>query len=226
MKYNQIVISITVILICISLVCGYTLVKSQNYREILFGKTIYVDPGHGGKDNGTSFNGVLEDEINLKISGFIIEQLIDLGAHVLTSRTSDYDLSNIYDKNKKRSDLLRRVNMINSSEPDLFVSIHLNSYPSKTVKGGQVFYQKGENSKILAQFIQNNLNELSNDKSKKVKQGDYYILNKTKELGVLVECGFLSNAEERDNLLKESYQRKIASKIVSGMIEYFNNLSN
>jgi N-acetylmuramoyl-L-alanine amidase len=89
-----------------------------------------------------------------------------------------------------------------------------------------VFYQKGENSKILAQFIQNNLNELSNDKSKKVKQGDYYILNKTKELGVLVECGFLSNAEERDNLLKESYQRKIASKIVSGMIEYFNNLSN
>ena len=75
MKYSQIVISITVILICISLVCGYTLVKSQNYREILFGKIIYVDPGHGGKDNGTSFNGVLEDEINLKISGFIIEHM-------------------------------------------------------------------------------------------------------------------------------------------------------
>lgn len=226
MKVCKIVIFLTFVFVCISILCGYTIVKSKSYNKILMNKIIYIDPGHGGKDNGASSYGVLEDEINLKIAGFIMELLIDNGVYVLISRTSDYDLSSVYDKNKKRSDLLKRVNLINSSKADLFISIHLNAYPSSNVKGGQVFFQNSENSNNLAQFIQNNLNEISNDSDKKIKRGNYYILNKTNILGVLIECGFLSNTQERDNLLKESYQRKIAGKIVKGIVEYFNNLSN
>ena len=226
MKACKIVIFLTLVFVCISILCGYTIVKSKSYNKILMNKIIYIDPGHGGKDNGASSYGVLEDEINLKIAGFIMELLIDNGVYVLISRTSDYDLSSVYDKNKKRSDLLKRVNLINSSKADLFISIHLNAYPSSNVKGGQVFFQDSENSNNLAQFIQNNLNEISNDSDKKIKRGNYYILNKTNILGVLIECGFLSNTQERDNLLKESYQRKIAGKIVKGIVEYFNNLSN
>ena len=226
MKACKIVIFLTLVFVCISILCGYTIVKSKSYNKILMNKIIYIDPGHGGKDNGASSYGVLEDEINLKIAGFIMELLIDNGVYVLISRTSDYDLSSVYDKNKKRGDLLKRVNLINSSKADLFISIHLNAYPSSNVKGGQVFFQDSENSNNLAQFIQNNLNEISNDSDKKIKRGNYYILNKTNILGVLIECGFLSNTQDRDNLLKESYQRKIAGKIVKGIVEYFNNLSN
>ena len=186
----------------------------------MFGKVIYVDAGHGGKDNGASFDGVLEDEINLKIAGFIVNKMIDMGAFVLTSRTSDYDLSNIYDKNKKRNDLINRVKMINDSKVDIFVSIHLNSYSSNEVRGAQVFYQNNDSSRLLSKYIQDNLNILTNSK-KKDKYGDYYLLNRSKRVGVLVECGFLSNSEERNKLIDENYQQKIASKISEGIVEYF-----
>ena len=200
---------------CVTVVKG-----AAKFNNAIFGKTIYVDAGHGGKDNGTSFDGVLEDEINLKITGFVIQYLIDLGGYVLTTRTGDYDLSQIYDKNKKRNDLINRVKKINESKADLFVSIHLNSYPSSSVKGAQVFSQNNQKSKELAKSIQDKLNLLI-DKDKKVKNGDYYILNKTSRVGVLIECGFLSNQEERELLMLESYQQKIARRIVEGIVDYF-----
>ena len=207
--------------VCISLLFFVTVVKSNsNLKNALLDKIIYVDAGHGGKDNGASFDGVLEDEINLKIAGYIIEYLIDLGAYVLMSRTGDYDLSNIYDKNKKRKDLLTRVKQINDANVDLFVSIHLNSYSSSIVSGAQVFSQNNENSKNLAVMIQDRLNILMNNK-KKIKIGDYYLLNKTSRMGVLVECGFLSNRNERALLTKTEYQRKVAKSIVDGIVDYF-----
>ena len=226
MKFNRIVCGFVLVCVVISLTFCFVIVKARKSNEVLFDKVIYVDAGHGGKDNGASFDGVLEDEINLKISNYVVEILIDYGAYVLTSRTSDYDLSNMYDKNKKRKDLINRTRLINNSKADLFVSIHLNSFPSTSVMGSQVFYQNNERSKKLANSIQNQLNELMNSKKRVIKKGDYYILNKTNTLGVLVECGFLSNALERANLIQEDYQRKIAYKIVRGMIEYLNNLSN
>lgn len=211
--------------LCITFSFFVTVAKGKsNINDALFGKVIYVDAGHGGKDNGASFNGVLEDEINLKIAGYIIENLLDWGAYVLTSRTNDYDLSDNYDKNKKRHDLINRVNQINKANVDLFVSVHLNSYSSESVKGGQVFYQNNDKSKMLANIIQDNLNELSSSKDRKIKKGDYYILNESKQTGVLVECGFLSNDNERNLLTKDSYQKKVAKKISIGIIEYFANL--
>ena len=207
---------------CVASIFSFVLVKAYSYKEKfnLFGKVIYVDAGHGGKDNGASFDGVLEDEINLKIAGFVVEELIDVGAIVYTSRTSDYDLSNIYDKNKKRNDLINRVRMINNSKVDIFISIHLNSYSSTKVRGAQVFYQNNDLSKLLSKYIQSNLNVLTNS-GKKDKYGDYYILNKSQRVGVLIECGFLSNSEERSRLIDESYQQKLAYKIREGVVEYF-----
>lgn len=226
MNFNRIVCCFVFVCVVISLTFCFFVIKAKNNDEVLFDKVIYVDAGHGGKDDGASFDGVLEDEINLKISGYIVEILIDYGAYVLTSRTSDYDLANIYDKNRKRKDLINRANLINNSKADLFVSIHLNSFPSSSVMGSQVFYQNNDRSKSLANLIQNQLNELMNLKKRVIKKGDFYILNKTDTPGVLIECGFLSNSLERANLIKENYQRKIAYRIVKGMIEYFNNSSN
>jgi len=200
---------------------GITIARAISRKnDTLLGKIIYIDPGHGGKDNGASYGGILEDEINLKISGYVIEQLIDYGGYVLTSRTNDYDLSSLYDKNKKRADLIGRVRQINISKADIFVSIHLNSYLSEVINGAQVFYQNKEKSKVLAENIQKHLNVMTNN-SKKVKKGDYYILNKSVQPGVIVECGFLSNTKEREKLVDDEYQKKIAKKIVQGIIDYF-----
>lgn len=220
-RIKFILIILLVIIFSISACMVGVLIKAQNNKEgILENKIIYIDPGHGGKDDGASVDKVMEDEINLKISGYLYEKLISLGAYVLISRTSDYDLASLYQKNRKREDLKKRVDYINSSKPDIFISIHLNAYPSNNVSGAQVFYKNDDNSKRLSEIIQNQLNVFTN-KTRKNKLGDYYILNKTNPVGVLVECGFLSNNEERVKLNNKDYQMKIADKIKNGIVEYF-----
>lgn len=218
------ILVVTFVTILINVFCLKIEAKNKENNKIgqmLFGKTIYIDAGHGGKDNGASVDSVLEDEINLKISEYLTEFLINSNCYVLSTRTGDYDLASIYDKNRKREDLKKRVNYINTSKPSIFISIHLNTYPSSSIKGGQTFYQNNEMSKNLANFIQNEMNELSTSK-RKSKKGDYYILNNTSITGVLVECGFLSNSEERIKLNTDVYQREVALRIYKGIINYFN----
>ena len=223
LKYKKLNVVAMVVLfsLCISFVfVRVKVVALKNDSDFLIGKTIYIDAGHGGKDNGANVDNIVEDAINMKISGYLMEMLIDCGAYVLMSRTSDYDLASNYNKNRKREDLNNRVKYINSSKPDLFISIHLNAYPSGNVSGAQVFYQDNDKSKVLSNAIQNKLNILTN-KKRKNKIGDFYILNKTYYTGVLVECGFLSNGYERVKLNDDKYQMKIAMRIKEGILEYF-----
>lgn len=214
------------IIVCVICVCTFNaFIKVKGYNNIvthLNGRVIFVDCGHGGKDDGASVGGVVEDSINMKIGGYLLEYLVSLGANVYLSRTGDYDLSSMYVKNKKREDLKNRVDYINKSQPDLFVSIHLNTYSSENVKGGQTFYQNNEKSKLLAEKIQKELNTLTGE-NKKQKIGDYFLLNKTVPAGVLIECGFLSNNDERLKLNTVVYQRKIALSIKKGIINFFAN---
>ena len=226
-KMNKITSNLLCLLLIISL-CIITITsikigaqKIENNINLL-GKTIYIDAGHGGRDNGANNGNVLEDQINLKISNYLYELLIDAGAYVFVTRTGDYDLASNYDKNRKRTDLIKRVEYINRSNSDIFISIHLNSFFSGEIRGAQVFHQQNENSKLLANLLQEELNILTSDE-KKVKLGDYYILNKSNISGVIVECGFLSNGEEKDKLLNNDYQMLLAKRIFNGIVEYFNN---
>ena len=220
-KYNFL-LSIIIVSLCASLIiCNINIKAQKNKNSMLIDKIIYIDAGHGGKDNGACVDNVLEDSINLAISNYLLEELMNAGAYVLASRTNDYDLASMYQKNRKREDLNNRVKYINNSKPDIFISIHLNTYPSNSVSGGQTFYQNNDKSKALAETIQNNLNKI-NKKDKKSKKGDYFILNNSKPVGVLVECGFLSNNDEREKLTSEKYQRQIARIIKVGIVDYFN----
>lgn len=215
---------IVIILIVELFISMGIIVSAYDGKEILNGYIIYVDAGHGGNDNGAYNNDVFEDSINLNISKLLVKDLLDKGAYVYTSRDGDYDLANVYDKNRKNKDLKRRVDLINHIKPNIFLSIHLNTFPNENVKGGQVFYQNNENSKLLANYLQDELNYLSK-KSKKPKLGDYYLLNKTTVTGVIVECGFLTNSEDLSNLVKEEYQEKMVKTISKGIFNYFKNNS-
>ncbi len=211
---------VIVMIIFIVVISSTFIVNARDNNVNLSGYIIYIDAGHGGKDNGASYDKVLEDEINLNISEYLLQDLIECGAIVITSRDGDYDLASNYDKNRKSKDLKRRVEMINKLKPDVFISIHLNTYPNDNVSGGQVFSQKNGESKLLANSIQERLNKLSN-KNKKYKIGDYYLLNKSHSIGVIVECGFLTNNNDRSKLIKEEYQKEISKNILFGIYEYF-----
>lgn len=188
----------------------------------LLGKIIYLDPGHGGIDGGAEYKDIYEKNINLSISLKLEEQLGKLGAIVYLTRNGDYDLSVPNTIHRKRSDLSRRSNIINSSNCDLFLSIHLNSEITGTWRGPQVFYDdNNENNKNIAQLYQDELNKNLSGKREIKQAEDLYLQKRIKRPGVLIEVGFLSNSSDRYLLKTESYQNKVALVLKEATLKYF-----
>lgn len=194
----------------------------------LSGKIIYLDPGHGGPDGGAGDDDALEKEIALKISLKLRDFLQEQGALVLMTRETDKDLAGSdvrgYSR-RKVADLKKRLELINDSDADLYISIHLNSIPSPRWSGAQTFYSPHliENKRI-AKFVQDELikNLGNTDRQAKMLQ-NVYIVKNSKKPGALVEVGFLSNAQERQNLKSEKYQEKVSASIYNGIMRYFTN---
>lgn len=191
----------------------------------LLGKLIYIDPGHGGRDPGAIYNDIYESPINLEISKVLMEKLEKLGAIVYLTRTGEYDISNPNAWNKKHSDLQNRVNLIENSKADLYLSIHLNADTSNKWRGAQVFYDdvNPDNKKfadIMQKSFKSNLN--SNRKIKEIST--YYMYRRIKNVpGALLEVGFITNPNERYMLQKKNYQEKICNAISEGVINFFYN---
>ena len=143
------------------------------------------------------------------------------GAIVYLTRYGDYDLANNNFNERKKSDLNNRAKIINKSNADLYVSIHLNSIKSPTWRGAQVFYDNiNINNKNFARIMQKALKKELNTE-RKIKEIDNMILNrKIKIPGILIEVGFLSNASDRYLLQKSDYQYKICKAIKKGIIEF------
>ena len=185
---------------------------------------IVLDPGHGGLDNGASIAGVDEDELNLEISFALKEELESRGATVYMTRTDDQDMTRRDYNYSKQDDMYLRALKIDEYQPDLFLSIHLNSSNS-SAWGSQVFYyKKSEDGKRLADSIHNQMKTLTGTR-KNISSSSFYILRATQSLGVLIECGFLSNANERGQLKSRSYHKKLATVISDGIQDYFQALS-
>lgn len=201
-------------------------IKAKTNQIPLFGKVIYIDIGHGGSDPGAMYGGVLEKNINLEIGKKLEQKLTNLGAIVYLTRYDDYDLSVTYTVNNKRSDLSRRSNLINKSNCDLFISIHLNAEESGLWKGAQVFYNSKNdiNEEIASIFEKHFKKELNSTRNKKI-DNTLYLLKRIERPGVLLEVGFLSNANDRYLLKQASYQNKISDVISNAIINYFNKLS-
>ena len=129
-------------------------------------------------------------------------------------------------KFSKSEDLKKRRNMVKECGADIFVSIHMNKFTQEKYKGAQVFYSAvNEESRILGEAIQKALPEILNDGNTRVAKksdGNILILNNVSDPSVIVECGFLSNVEEAENLKNEEYQDKMAQAIYMGIENYFN----
>lgn len=192
----------------------------------LTGKIILLDPGHGGPDGGAGDQSTLEKDIALKISLKLRDLLQQQGALVVMTRTTDTDLADPGVKGysrRKIEDLRQRLKMINTTDIDLFVSIHLNAISSSRWSGAQTFYaSQYEENEAAAKFIQDELRlNLENTTRQAKPLNQVYILKNAKKPGVLVEVGFLSNQTEKANLIKNSYQDKVAASIYTGVLRYF-----
>ena len=131
-----------------------------------------------------------------------------------------------YDSNK-RADLTARLDLAVYGKADMVVSVHMNEYRSRSESGPQVFYRAGqEKSRLLAGAIQEKMiAQLSPKKKRQAMAGDYFILSLDLP-SVLVEGGFLSNAEEEKLLLDAGYQERMAQAVAAGIEEYFQIVSD
>ncbi len=190
-------------------------------------RRVVIDPGHGGIDPGkVSANGDLEKDINLQIAFRLKSLLESSDVEVYMTRDADEGLYREYSENKKIEDLRNRCGKIEELAPDCVVSIHQNSYHESYVRGAQVFYYSSSaEGKLLAEDIQNQLLlALGGEHAREVKGNtSYYMLSKTKRPIVIVECGFLSNAEEADLLVDPDYQERLAWALHMGVMNYLND---
>lgn len=189
-------------------------------------RVIVVDPGHGGIDPGVvGKNGLLEKDITLEVGKRLAANLGQAGSMVLMTRETDTDLSDsttLGAAAKKREDLERRMALANDNQADLYVSIHVNSFPSSDRRGAQTFVQPGkENSMQASQYIQDELARLLRNTTRRPVEVDYYITRNTTMPAVIVEIGFLSNDAEAKLLEDPAYQGKVAWGIYAGVVKYF-----
>ena len=192
------------------------------------GKVVVVDAGHGVPDEGAEVgDGTTEAQTNLKIALKLQNLLEQSGCVVILTRSDEngiYDLDSKTLKQKKISDIRNRVKIGNESSADIFVSIHLNKIPEEKYYGWQTFYNKNsKEGQKLAKQIQLNLNEAIQRENKRVaaKIENIYIINNVEIPTTIVECGFLSNPEEKELLLTDNYQNRLAWGIYNGIIDYF-----
>lgn len=194
-------------------------------------KVILIDPGHGGMDGGASSkDGIPEKNINLNISLLLADKLRDKGYKVSLTRDEDVGLYTDASKTvreKKIEDLNKRVQLKKESNCDIFVSIHLNTFPQEGCKGAQVWYSNSRGSQELATIVQDILrNDLDQSNKRKAKpaNNEYKVLRDNDTMpGIIVECGFLTNYEETQKLKTEEYQNSIAESISKGISVYLEN---
>ncbi len=187
--------------------------------------TIIIDPGHGGEDGGATCDNIVEKDINLLISQKLKLMFLSNGFDVIMTRETDTDISDKNVSNKKRSDLLNRVDIFNNSENNIVISIHQNKFAQSEYSGTQIFYSKNnEKSALLAQNIQQSVTSLlqpNNSRECKKAGSEILVLDNTDVPAVMVECGFLSNQSEAQKLINDTYQNELAFSIYLGFMEFY-----
>ncbi len=192
--------------------------------------TIILDAGHGNPDGGAvAEDGTIESDLNLDIVLKLQNLLESSNCNVILTRSDEngiYETDSNTIREKKISDMKNRVEIANNSNAELFLSIHMNKLEQTQYSGWQTFFKnKDDTSKEIAKNIQTSLNYfLKKEKTREIKSiSGIYLTNKVNIPLVIVECGFLSNAEENKLLQTEKYQDELAWSIYIGIMDYFKN---
>ena len=183
--------------------------------------TVFLDPGHGGQDKGTSSKSkrLQEKGLTLETARRVERLLAQKGYRIFMSRRKDEFVP-----------LLDRVQMAAKRHANIFVSIHYNFTKNPVINGAEIFYfhnpkQVGreKQSRVLAASILKKLTESLPTASRGVKSGNFCVIRETTMPAVLVEAAFLSNPNDARLLLEPPYRNKIAQAIAEGIEDYFNS---
>ncbi|HEL1815852.1 TPA: GBS Bsp-like repeat-containing protein [Streptococcus suis] len=194
--------------------------------------TVYIDPGHGGRDSGASYGGVHEKNLALSVSNKLRENLLQYGINVLMTRTGDYDV----DFKTERS------RMTNASNADLFISIHFNATGAgvSNATGIETYwyqynpeYQPKINkemhnnptrlaeSEILANKVQESLIKETGAVNRGVRRETFAVLRETAIPAILVELGFMDNPSELQVIKQDSYHTRLAKALAQGVMNWY-----
>jgi N-acetylmuramoyl-L-alanine amidase len=171
-------------------------------------RTVIIDAGHGGHDNGGQWGKVYEKHLALDVAVRLENNLKRAGYRTVMTRRSDYFVS-----------LPQRVNIANQYKDAIFVSIHFNYTWKQHVSGVETFYYNAEGQK-LAQQVQNAMVRRTRTVNRDAKFARYYVIRNTKLPGILVEGGFVSNEAERERMKSGEFREEVARSVVEGIQRY------
>ena len=181
-------------------------------------RVVIIDPGHGSIDTGSHYNSLYEKDINLAIAKKIRDNLLLLNLKPIMTRSED----KLY-HDSRHDDIRHRPQLIEKYNAYLFISIHVNDYPSSAPSGSQVFYKPGSQaSKLLAENVKQELIKIRQKNNRPLQSGSYYVLKQSTVPAVLIETGFISNPTDRELLTDEQYQIQLAAAISRGILNFIN----
>jgi N-acetylmuramoyl-L-alanine amidase len=171
---------------------------------------VVIDPGHGGSDKGSNWNGVYEKKLSLDLAKRVQRMLKAKGVPAVLTRTSDNYVS-----------LDERAAIANREQHFIFVSLHFNGHRNTSYTGIESFYYPGSSKgRQLAGKIQHELGKRIHTKNRGIKPSRLKVLRLAKGPAVLIECGFLSNSWERERCNAAWLREIIAEEIVEGIMAY------
>lgn len=223
---RTIVLVLFLVVLCLSFIPIIKGKYSDNLAQTPQSVTVILDAGHGGKDGGaSSASGIIEKNVVLSVTKKVEEYLKMQGMNVVLTRDGDYDLASPEAKKRKTQDLSKRVQIMNSQENGLVVSIHANAITNSTWTGAQTFYdpKKLENKKLATAIMNSMKSNLSSTTREPKSISSLFILKNSEVPSTLVEIGFLSNPEEAEKLNNEQYQQEVAYAIYEGILYYLDN---
>lgn len=210
--------------ITLGICCG-VLATGTSYASSATEKTVVIDAGHGGIDAGVLgvATGAKESDVNLAIAKKLKGYFADAGFNAVLTRGDNGGLYGLPTKGFKLRDMKKRKQIIEDCKADMVISVHQNSCPIPSRRGGTVFFDKSSDSgKALAGLIQNELNAIDESVKKNTAlAGDYYMLKCTANPSVIVECGFMTNEDDDKLLSTDGYRDKIAYAIFKGAVKYY-----
>ena len=171
-------------------------------------RTVVIDAGHGGHDNGGQWGKVYEKHLALDTAVRLESHLKRMGYNTVMTRRSDYFVS-----------LPQRVAIGNRYKNAIFVSIHYNYTWKPHVSGLETFYFNRDGQR-LAHFVQRSLVRYTRTVDRNAKFARYYVIRNSKLPAILVEGGFVSNEQERERMKSGPYREAIARAIANGIHRY------
>ena len=191
------------------------------------GKTIIIDPGHGGSDSGAiGPDGVMEKDVTFAVAKKVQSILESSGAKVIMTRTDDVDVYGI--NASDRQELQARVDVgRRNPNANVFLSIHANSFTNPQAHGtATYYYAKSDSDGLLAQALQAGMIEQGGLYDRGVSEANFYVIKYSIMPAALVEMAFVSNPTEEDLLNSDSFQDKMAKGICKGLSTFFGQMRN